>query len=261
MDLRSLFSLEGRIALVTGGSRGIGAMIAEGLVAAGAKVYITARSVDDLQSTAARLGGYSGECVPLPGDLSTADGIDQVAGELEEREDVLHTLVNNAGAVTRARFGAFDEADWDRVLDLNLKATFFMTQRLLPTLRRGASVNHHAAVINISSITAVKTGAQGDYAYRASKAGLNQLTRMLGKDLAPEHINVNAISPGFFRSEMTAAMFEHHTLYERFRETNPIPREGRAEEIAALAVYLASRAGGYMTGSIVDIDGWLRFVT
>lgn len=260
MDPRSLFSLEGRVALVTGGSRGIGAMIAEGFVAAGCRVYITSRTAADLERTADRLGGHRGVCIPVVSDLGSMRGIDQLVEDLAAREDALHVLVNNAAVVTRAAFGEYPEEDWDDVLDLNLKAAFFVTQKLLPLLKRGATEEHRASVINMSSITAVKTGSQRDYAYRAGKAGLNQLTRMLGRDLARDNINVNAIAPGFFESAMTSAMFDNEALYERFTRTNPIPREGRPEEIAGLAIYLASSAGNYMTGSIIDIDGGLRFV-
>lgn len=260
MNRNQLFSLEGRVALVTGGSRGIGAMVAEGLVANGARVYITSRTAADLEATAAKLSANGGSCIPLVGDLASTAGIGRLADELERREDALHVLVNNAAVQAQAEFGQFSERDWDKVLDLNLKSVFFTTQRLLTLLRAGATDEHHATVINMSSITAVKPGAARDYSYRASKAGLNQLTRMLGKDLAGENINVNAISPGFFRSEMTAFMFDNDAFYERFKRTNPIPREGRAEEIAGLAIYLASRAGNYMTGAVLDIDGGLRFV-
>ncbi len=257
MDLQSLFSLEGRVAVVTGGSRGIGAMIAEGFVVNGARVYITARGREELEATAHRLGEA---CIPLVSDLGSMEGIHAFRDEIVAREDELHVLVNNAAVQTRGRFESFGEQDWDTVVDLNLKAAFFMTQAMLDLLRAGATEDHPASVINMSSITAVKTGAAGDYAYRAAKAGLNQLTRMLGKDLASEKITVNAISPGFFRTDMTSFMFDNPAVYEGFTRTNPIPREGRPEEIAGLAIYLASRAGAYMTGSILDIDGGLRFV-
>jgi NAD(P)-dependent dehydrogenase (short-subunit alcohol dehydrogenase family) len=260
MDLSSLFSLDGRVALITGGSRGIGAMIAEGFVAGGCRVYIASRTAEDLNRTAEGLGGYPGECIPLVGDLATVEGIERLVELLAAREDTLHILVNNAGVESRAPFGEFTEEDWDEVVDLNLKSVFFTTQELLPLLRSGGSEEHRASVINVSSITARKTGAMNDYSYRAAKAGLEQLTRMLGKDLAGDNINVNAIAPGFFRSDLTAFMFDNEALYERFRSTNPIPREGRPDEIAGLAIYLASRAGNYMTGSIIDIDGGLSFV-
>jgi NAD(P)-dependent dehydrogenase (short-subunit alcohol dehydrogenase family) len=235
-------------------------MIAEGFVANGCRVYIASRTATDLEKTAARLQEYAGECIPLVSDLATTAGVNRLVEQLQTAEDALHILVNNAGVDARARFEEFTEDDWDEVIDLNLKSVFFTTQRLLPLLRAGASADQHASVINISSITAVKTGSRGDYSYRAGKAGLNQLTRMLGKDLARENINVNAISPGFFKSRMTSIMFEREALYERFKKTNPIPREGRPEEIAGLAIYLASRAGNYVTGSIIDIDGGLSFV-
>ncbi len=260
MDRNSLFSLEGRVALVTGGSRGIGAMIAEGFVANGCRVYIAARTSNDLAETTQRLGHYRGDCIPIVSDVASIAGIERMAEELARREEDLHILVNNAAVETQAPIDEFTETQWDDALDLNLKGAFFVTQKLLPLLRRGASTDWRASVINMSSITAEKTGAASDYAYRAGKAGLNQLTRMLGKDLARDNINVNAISPGFFRTEMTSFMFENEALYERFKRFNPIPREGRAEEIAGLAIYLASTAGNYMTGSVLDIDGGLRFV-
>ena len=260
MDRRSLFSLEAKVALITGGSRGIGAMIAEGFVANGCAVYIVARTAGELETTADRLAHHPGRCIPIGADLSSLSGITSLAAEISEREESLHILVNNAALQRRSSVDDFSETDWDDVLDLNLKATFFVTQKLLPMLRRGATDDFRAKVINMSSITAQKTGVAHDYSYRAAKAGLNQLTRMLGKDLARDGINVNAIAPGFFRSEMTAFMFDDELRFERFAKANPIPREGRPEEMAGLAIYLASRAGNYTTGSVMDIDGGLRFV-
>ncbi len=146
------------------------------------------------------------------------------------------------------------------MIDLNLKGVFFLTQQLMPLLTAEATAERRSAVINMSSITATKTGARGDYSYRASKAGLNQLTRMLAKHLARENVNVNAISPGFFRSSLTEFVFEDEDLYERVTRRMPIPRDGRPAEIAGLALYLASPAGGYMTGAILEIDGGLRFI-
>ena len=218
---------------------------------------IVRRSGGDLDETAKGLSQYPGECILLASDLSSTVGINRLAEELADREGALHILVNNAGSQSQAPFEEFTEGDWDTVLDLNLKAVFFVTQQLLPLLRFGASADRRASVINTSSITAKKTGARNDYSYRASKAGLNQLTRMLGKDLAGDNINVNAISPGFFKSNVTSFMFENDALYQRFMTANPVPREGRPEEIAGLAIYLASRAGNYMTGAIIDIDGGL----
>ncbi len=260
MHREDLFSLDGRVALVTGGSRGIGAMVAEGFAANGARVYISARTEADLTATAGRLADLPGEVVPIVGDVGTVEGIELIAERVSTAEDGLHVLVNNAALQTRNAVDAFTEPDWDRVVDVNLKAAFFLTKSVLPLLRAGAAEDFRAKVINMSSITAEKTGAASDYSYRAAKAGLNQLTRMLGKDLARDLINVNAIAPGFFRSAMTEFMFSDEQLYERFRRTNPIPREGRAHEIAGLAVFLASRAGDYVTGSIIEIDGGLRFV-
>ena len=260
MDLESLFGLRGRIALVTGGSRGIGAMVAEGLCAAGATVYITARDPVTLRETANRLSEYPGGCVAIPGDVSTMAGIDAVARQIEEREAELHVLVNNAGVEIRSPFSEFTEDQWDTVMDLNLKSVFFTTQRFSKLLEAGASPDNHSKVINMSSITAEKTGRLNDYPYRAAKAGLNQLTRMLGKELARQNISVNALAPGLFRSDMTASFLDDDDLYARFQRSNPVGREGRPEEIAALAIYLASASGNYITGAVIDIDGGLRFV-
>lgn len=259
MDVANMFDLSGRVALVTGGSRGIGAMVAEGLVAAGCRVYITARTSSALEATAARLSELGGECRPITGDLSTSGGIDDVVAAVAEREDELHVLVNNAAVESRGAFAEFSEDQWDTVMDLNLKGVFFMTQRCLGLLKAGADPEFRSSVINMSSITAEKTGAMRDYAYRSAKAGLNQLTRMLAKDLARDHINVNAIAPGFFESEMTAFMFDDEALMDGFRASNPIPRPGHPEEIAGLVIYLAARSGDYVTGSVIDIDGGLRF--
>jgi NAD(P)-dependent dehydrogenase (short-subunit alcohol dehydrogenase family) len=201
MDIPALFSVKDRVALVTGGSAGIGRMIATGLAAAGARVYVCARNGGKVAAAAAAMGG---DVIGLAADVSTVAGITALVAEIAAREPALHILVNNAGTLSDAPIDDFSEEQWDSVIDLNLKAPFFLLQKLLPLLRAGATAERPASVINIGSVGALKIGPREVYSYQASKGAIHWLTKSLAKKLAPQDITVNAIAPGFFESDMTA---------------------------------------------------------
>lgn len=250
MDLAKLFGLEGRTALVTGGSRGIGRMIAEGLLAAGCeRVYLTARKAEHLALTAGKLGERA---VALPGDLSSIKGIEALAADLAKREERLDILVNNAGAAWGADFGSFPESGWDKVLDLNLKAPFFLTQKLHGLLKAAASRQRPAKVINIASIDGRKLNPWETYSYQASKAGLIHLTRRMAAKLIADDIVVSVIAPGAFPSSMNKPARDAADVVAK---AIPAGRVGTAEDMAAAAIYLASRAGDYVVGSTLTVDG------
>ncbi|MCC5950152.1 MAG: SDR family oxidoreductase [Nitriliruptoraceae bacterium] len=251
--MSTLFSVEGKVTLVTGGSRGIGEMITRGFVAGGARVYISARSAEACEALADELTAAGGTCVALPADLSTPQGCTQLAAELAAREDRLDVLVNNAGAAWGAPIEEYSAAGFDKVLDLNVKAVFLLTQALLPQLRAAASAEDPARMIAIGSIDGIETPYLPTYAYSASKAAVHQLSRHLAKDLAADHINVNAIAPGLFPSKMTAFMFDEAEQATLARI--PLGRAGTPEDMAGIAIYLASRAGAYTTGAIIPVDG------
>ena len=255
MDLTALFSLEGRVALVTGGSRGIGRMITEGLLAQGATVYITARKEEACRATAADLSQQYGEgrCVALPSDVSTTAGIAALLDAFREHEDHLDILVNNAGAAWGAGFEEFPESGWDKVMDLNVKAPFFLTQAAKALLLAGRERSGHLAkVINIASIDGLSLNPLETYSYHASKAGVVHLTKRLAVRLAPEGIVVSAIAPGAFASSMNK---EARDEEEATAAQIPSGRIGRDEDMAAAAVYLASDAGDYVVGSTLTVDG------
>jgi len=257
MDLHSLFTLEGKTALVTGGSRGIGAMIAEGLVAAGCRVYISSRTASACDETTENLSHYPSECLSLPGDVSTMDGIEALVASLSEHEDSVDILVNNAGVAWGEPFEKFSEKGWDRVLDLNAKSVFFLTQKMMPLLKRAASPEDPSRVINITSILGSRPDPMMAYSYCASKAALAQITKNLAYDLAKDNITVNGISPGFFPSQMTAHLMEDEVANEAMLRKARFKRYGKAEEIAGLSIYLCSRSGAYVTGDVIPIDGGL----
>ena len=249
--MENLFDLDGRVAVVTGGSKGIGRMIAEELVRRGVRTYITARHADVCAQTAAELSEF-GECIALPNDMSGLDGIAALAGELTAREDGLDLLVNNAGTGWVAPFDEFPEKGWDKTFNVNLKGPFFMTQQLAPLLRARATQERPAKVINISSIDGVYVPDDDSFSYAASKAGLNHLTRRLAKLLAPEHIHVNGIAPGAFASDMNLIARDEP---ERIAAFVPAGRVGRPDDIAGTVVYMASRAGDYLMGVTLVVDG------
>ena len=250
--LDELFGIDGRVAVVTGGSRGIGRMIAEGYVRAGARVYITARKAEACEQTAVELSEY-GECVAIPGDLSTEEGCNAFAAAVTGREPRLDILVNNAGATWGAPLAEYPDAAWDKVLGVNVKGVFHLTRALVPQLRAAASADAPARVINVGSIDGIQVPMLETFAYSASKAAVHQLTRHLAKRLAPEHITVNAIAPGPFPSKMMAATLD--AFSEDIIANCPLGRIGESSDMAGVAIYLASRAASYVTGAIIPVDG------
>ena len=254
LNTSDLFSLHGRTALITGGSRGIGRMIAEGFLAAGARVYISARKAAACDETAKALA-TQGHCVSVPADVSTLEGAQALATRYAQHESSLDILVNNAGAAWGAPFDEFPENGWDKVVDLNMKTPFFLTQVLAPALRAAASANggaRPAKVINIASIDGVSVNPMETYSYAASKAGLIHLTRRMALRLAPENIMVSAIAPGAFASEMNRDARDHA---DAVAQRIPSRRIGSTEDMAGAAIFLASRAGDYVVGSTLIVDG------
>ena len=249
MDTTNLFRLDGRVALVTGGSRGIGKMIAAGFVAQGAKVYISARKADACFATAEELGP---NCIALPQDVSTVAGCQALAAQLAEREERLDILVNNAGAAWGVDYLEFPESGWDKVMDLNVKSPFFLTQALHPQLLAAASRERPAKVIMITSIDGQRTNPWETYSYQASKAALIHLTRRMAARLADDAIYVTSLAPGAFASEMNKAARDHG---DAVGKRIPAGRIGEAEDMAAAAIYLASRAGDYVVGETLTVDG------
>ena len=250
-----LFDINGKIALVTGGSRGIGEMIAAGFVERGVKTYISSRKAEACDETASRLSEGQGECVSIPVDLSSIEGVQYLAAELATREDRLDILVNNAGAVWGEPFQAFPEGGWDKVLNVNLKSPFFLTQKLLPLLEAAGSHDDPARVINIGSIDGLHVTDLPTFSYGASKAGLHHLTRILALHLAGRHINVNAIAPGPFATKMMAHTLK--TAGDKIINRVPRKRIGQAEDMAGAAIFLASMASSYVTGVVLPVDGGL----
>jgi 2-deoxy-D-gluconate 3-dehydrogenase len=251
-----LFSLEGRTALITGGSRGIGRMIAAGFLRQGARVYISARKADVVQETAAALSAEGGTCVALPANVATVEGARALAAAYGEHESTLDILVNNAGAAWLAPFDEFPESGWDKVVDLNLKTPFFLTQALAPALRAAASAERPAKVINIASIDGISVNPQETYPYAASKAGLIHLTRRMAQQLIRDHIVCSAIAPGPFVSDMNIAARDRG---DEIAQRVPAGRIGRDDDMAGAAIYLASRAGDYVVGATVTVDGGIAY--
>lgn len=248
----NLFSLKGKTALVTGGSRGIGKMIAAGFIAQGAKVYISSRKAGQCDATAAELSKDGGECISLPQDISTVEGCHTLTRALSDKEDHLDILVNNAGAAWGAEFDEFPEHGWDKVMDLNLKSPFFLLQSLHPLLKAAASDAQPAKVINIASIDGIRLNPWETYSYHASKSGLIFLTRRLAAKLAPERIVVTAIAPGPFASEMNRTARDHG---DEVAAKTPMGRIGQDQDMAGAAIFLASRAGDYVVGDTIAVDG------
>lgn len=251
MDISKLFSLEGRIALVTGGSRNLGKTIAEAYIAQGAKVYITSRKAADCEATAEELGP---DCHALPQDVSTLEGIKALAGSFAEREQKLDILVNNAGAAWGEPFEQFPENGWDKVMDLNLKSPFFLTQQFHELLKAGAASGSLAKVINITSIDGQRLNPWETYSYHASKSGLIYLTKRLAARLVRDHIVVTSLAPGAFASDMNKAARDSG---DEVGKSIPLGRIGSEEDLAGAAIFLASRAGDYVVGDTITVDGGL----
>ena len=247
-----LFDLSGKTAVVTGGSRGIGLMIARGLLEAGARVYISSRKADACAAAERDLAQY-GMVAAVPADLSSEAGCLQLAEEIGQHEQSLNVLVNNAGATWGAAMEEFPAAAWDKVVDLDLKAPFFLTRALLPLLEAAGTPDDPARVINIGSIDGLRVPPFPTYAYSASKAGLHHLTRVLARELGPRRITVNAVAPGPFESKMMAATLQ--TFGDAIAAAAPLKRIGRPDDMAGVAIYLASRAGAYVTGAVIPVDG------
>ena len=254
MDTSRLFSLQGRSALVTGGSRGIGRMIAEGFLAQGARVYISSRKAAECDATARELSAF-GPCVSLPADVSTVEGAQALVAAYAKHEKTLDILVNNAGAAWGAPYDEFPESGWDKVVDLNMKTPFFLTQALTPMLR-AAATDHLAKVIHIASIDGISVNPWETYSYAASKAGLIHLTKRMALRLAPERIIVSAIAPGPFASSMNKEARDHA---DEVAERTPAGRIGTPEDMAGAAIFLASRAGDYVVGSTLVVDGGVAY--
>jgi len=255
MKAESLFSLSGRVALITGGSRGIGRMIAEGFIAHGARVYIAARKVDQCQETAEELGP---NCIALHADLSTVEGVKTLAATIRAKEDTLDVLVNNAGGAWGADFLEFPETGWDKVFNVNVKAPFFLTQALHPALKAAAQPNRPSKVIFIGSIDGLRINPWETYSYQASKAAVHHLMRRVAARLIRDNIVASAIAPGAFPSNMNRAARDHAVDHAA---SIPAGRVGRADDMAGAAIYLASRAGDYVVGEVLTVDGGVAFTS
>jgi NAD(P)-dependent dehydrogenase (short-subunit alcohol dehydrogenase family) len=252
--MSDLFDVAGRTALVTGGSRGIGLMIARGLVQAGARVIVSSRKSDDVNAAAAELSEL-GDCQAIPGDVSQPAGAAALAAATCERFPALDILVNNAGAAWGAPLEDFPAGGWEKVLNTNVEGVFHLTVALLPALRAAAAAEEPARVINIGSIDGLRTPSVENYSYSASKAAVHMLTRHLAKRLAAEHITVNAIAPGPFESKMMAFALGDPQARELIEQSVPLARIGRPDDVVGLTLFLASRAGSYMTGTVIPLDG------
>jgi NAD(P)-dependent dehydrogenase (short-subunit alcohol dehydrogenase family) len=252
--MKDLFSVSGKVALVTGGSRGIGEMIAEGFVTNGVKTYISARKAEACDATAARLSEF-GECISIPADLSTAEGIGALVGEIKSREKQLDILVNNAGATWGAPIGEFPESGWDKIMTINVKSPFFLTQALLPLLEKAASADDPARIIMVGSIDGLNVNQMPTFSYGPSKAAVHHLTRTLAAHLADRHITVNAIAPGLFPSKMTAATID--AMGDKIIQGTPLKRAGKPADMAGVAIYLSSMASSFVTGVVIPVDGGL----
>jgi len=246
-----LFDIQGKTALVTGGTSGIGLMIARGFVEAGARVYVASRKTDACQATEAELSKL-GECIAIPADLSSHEGCVALASELREREDRLHILVNNAGANWGEPFETFPPAAWDRVLDLNVKSPFFLTQELAPLLEAAWQEGNPGRIINIGSVDGLHVPPLDTYSYSTSKAAIHQLTRIMARKLAPK-VTVNAVAPGPFESKMMAVTLEN--FRDSITASCPLGRIGQPDDMVGITIFLSSRAGAYLTGTIIPVDG------
>lgn len=252
--LSNLFSVKGKVALVTGGSKGIGLMISTALVKAGAKVYISSRSQESCDEAAKQMSEF-GECYSIPFDLSIVENIQHLADQLSEREQKLDVLINNSGRSWGEQIDSFPEKGWDSVMTLNVKSPFYLVQRLLPLLEKAGTKEDPARIINIGSVAGIMAETQQAYSYMASKAAINHLTKGLAKDLVNRNINANAIAPGFFPSRMTRHITDNDTVMDYAMSMVPMGRMGEADEIGSLAVYLCAKSSAYINGAIIPIDG------
>jgi NAD(P)-dependent dehydrogenase (short-subunit alcohol dehydrogenase family) len=252
--MTDLFRLDEKVALVTGGSRGIGLMIARGLVQAGATVYISSRKSEACDKAAAELSKL-GRCFPLPADLSTETEITRLVTALKQRETKLNVLVNNAATAWAAPLADYPAEAWDKILGLNVKSVFLLSRECLPLLKSGSRPRDPARIVNIGSIDGFRVPAFETYAYSASKAALHQLTRVLAQQLGPDNVTVNAIAPGTFPSKMTEEMFAQQG--EALLRKSPLRRIGEPDDMAGISVFLTSRASAFITGQVIAVDGGL----
>ena len=251
-NMKDLFNVEGKVALVTGGSRGIGAMIAEGFVKNGVKTYITSRKSEQCDNKADELSKF-GECISIPADLTDMNEMDKLVNYIKENEKQFNFLINNAGAAWGASFDDFPENGWDKVMDTNVKSVFFLTQKLAKILEQSGNNSDPSRVINVGSIDGIGIPRAETYSYPASKAAVHQLTRVLANRLAHRNININAIAPGPFQSNMMAHTLEEYG--EQIKSSVPRGRIGIPEDMAGTAIFLCSKASAYITGSIIPVDG------
>lgn len=255
IDVQSLFSVQGKIALVTGGSRGIGLMIARGYVESGAKVYITARKAEACDAAAQELSAI-GECISIPGDVGSAEGRAALVAAIGERESALDILVNNAGANWGAPFDEYPDSGVEKVMNLNVNALFSLTRDLLPLLEKASKPGDPARVINIGSIDGLHVPSMDNFIYPASKAAVHHLTHVLAVRLGPRGITVNAVAPGPFESKMTEWMLEN--FQDSIEKGCPLGRIGEPTDMAGVSIYLASRAGAYINGAVIPVDGGIH---
>jgi NAD(P)-dependent dehydrogenase (short-subunit alcohol dehydrogenase family) len=253
--IESLFSMQDKICVVTGGSRGLGAFMAQGFLEAGAKrVYITARKAEACITAAKELSQY-GECIAIPSDIATSAGLQTLVTELMSREQHIDVLVNNAGTGWGAPFGQFPEKGWDKTMDINAKSPFFLTQALAPLLKKNATADNTSSIINIGSIAGIVGNALDNFSYAISKTAIHQLTRVLSTELASDYIRVNAIAPGRFYSKMTEFLSNDQAAFDAELQSIPMRRWGEASDIAGVAIMLSSKAGAFITGQIIPVDG------
>ena len=255
-----LFGVRDKVALVTGGTRGIGLMIAEGLVRCGAKVYVASRKVDACEAAEAKLQEF-GNCTAIPSDISTVDGCKALAAEIASRETALHILVNNAGLTWSGNIDEFSEKAWDRVMDLDAKSPFFLAQALLPKLRAAATPESRASIVNISSVNGIRPSGLKNYSYVAAKAGLQALSAQMARDLNADNINVNVIAPGPFKSKMTAPLYADEATEKEVMSRFTMGRWGAVEDVAGLTIFLSSKAGSFLTGVVIPCDGGSTTIT
>ena len=254
-----LFSMQDKVCVITGGSRGLGYAIAQAFFAAGAKrIYITARKAQACEEAAAELSKM-GECIALPGDISNMEEITRLVSVLAEKEEYIDVLVNNAGVGWLAALGDFPEQGWDKVMDLNVKTPFFLTQAMIPLLRKNATADSTASVLNIGSIAGIM-GATDTFSYAPSKAAVHQMTRNLAVALAEQHIRVNAIAPGRFHTRMTEYASSDTAAYDAEIKAIPLHRWGTDPDIMGVALMLASPAGAFITGQVIAVDGGTTLV-
>ena len=256
MKIEDLFGVQGKVAIVTGGSRGIGYMIAKGLVSNGVRTYITSRKAADCDAAAAELSKL-GECISFPHDMASDEGVAAFTKAVTEREDKIHILVNNAGAAWGAPLGEFPSSGFDKVMNINVKAPFMLTQALLPQLKAAGTADDPARVIMIGSIDGIMVPHGDNFSYSASKAGIHMLARHMAHFLNDDHVTVNSIAPGPFRSKMMGYLLDDPDSRERIASRVPLRRIGSPEDIAGAVIFLASRAGAWLTGQTIACDGGL----